>query len=664
MRVFLVPALLAAATLPALEAPLVDAVVACQVGLINPSLQPADFFERYRAVVVLRVTAVDDATNSAELAVQRVCKGAFAPKTVTMKLVGDQLMEAFVNLMGKGVTVTAFIGKARKPEEILFYAGGEGRWQMGSLAAADNAGHWNWTEDLGQLGPKSFFGTWNGSDERFAEMMDDIAAGRSYFPAKAIDRFKPDVAIGKLAAPVRGVALYDVDSDGRPDVYACSPAGDRLWLQLAPGVFTDRTAQFGLAGSASASVSLADVDGDGRADLLLDGAIWKQGADGRFARIDLLGAAAAQQVLMTCFVEVDGDGYPDVIVSHRGGGLTLHRNPGAAGGVFTDATAAAGLDQPGCGAGGTGWVMAGDWTGEHRPSLFYASSGGFLLVRDAAGRFTPATEALGYDFAAGGTPSGLTGAGCFAPVWRSGRQDLLFTRDTGFNIAINAGGKKPLDGIQFGNELQLASQDQLPLIAEDLNADGHVDIYLGSRGGRPNMYYGNRGYGSYMVSDRHDPAVMPGQAHKLGAWGLAAGDADGDGANDLLLGGVDGTVSLLLNDCLAQRQPKEHPTAVERVLAGVRIASVRVAGPIGVVGATVTVIAADGRVLGRRDIGSNIATGCRSPDTVNLAIREAGTHTLTVRWSDGLVRRWNLAMGLDAAQVQRLVAERSGGQSP
>lgn len=663
MRLLVAPFLLAAA-LPALEAPLVEAVVASQFGLINPALQPADFFERYRAVVVLTVSAVDGSANSVELAVQRVCKGVFAPRAVTMKLVGDQPMEAFVNLMGKGVTVTAFIGKARKPEELLFYAGGEGRWQMGSLASADDPGQWNWTEDLGQLGEKSCFGTWNGSDARLAEMMDDIAAGRGYFPARAIDRFKPDQVVGKLAGPARGVALYDVDGDGRPDVYACSPAGDRLWLQLAPGTFTDRTAETGLAGVASASVNLADADGDGRADLLLDGAIWRQGADGRFTRSDLLGAAAAQQVLMSCFIEVYGDGYPDAIVSHRAGGLTLHRNPGAAGGPFVDITAATGLDRPACGAGGTGWVMAGDWTGEHRPSLFFASGGGFLLVRDAAGRFAPATAALGYDFAAGGAPSGLTGAGCFAPVWRSGRQDLLFTRDTGFNLAINAGGERPLDGVQYGNELQLASQDQLPLIAEDLNADGHVDIYIGSRGGRPNMYYGNRGYGSYMVSDRHDPAVMPGQAHRLGAWGLAAGDADGDGANDLLLGGVDGTVSLLLNDCLAQRKPKEHPTAVERVLAGVRIASVRVAGPVGVIGASVTLTAADGRVLGRRDLGSNIATGCRSPDTVNLAVREPGTHTLAVRWSDGLTRRWTLAMGREAAVVLPMTAERTGGQAP
>lgn len=666
MRALLVAALLASpalATLSALEAPILVASSGL-FGLIDPTLQPADFYERYHAVVILTVTAVDVTANRVELTVVQVCKGQFEPKKVLMQVTGDELKEAFISLMGKDVTVTAFIGKARKPEEILFYAGGEGRWQIGTLAAPNNPGAWNWTQDLGAHGPASHFGVFNGSAERFAEMMADIAAGRVYFPAHSIDRFQDDLTLDHLDAPIRGVALYDINSDGRLDVYACCPAGDRLYLQAADGTFADHTLASGLTGVASASVSFADTDADADADLLLDGVLWLQDPGGKFFRSDFLGPAAAAQVKMSCFVELNGDGYPDVLVSHRSGGLTVYRNPGAAGGLFTDLTVEAGLDQPACGAGGTGWVMHGDWMGDHRPTLFYSSGGGFLLSQDENGRFSPVVQTLGYDFTADGQSSGLTGAGCFAPVWRSGRPDMVFTRDTGLNLAIHADGERPMDGVLYGNELQLASQDQLPVIAEDLNADGLVDIYLGSRGGRSNMYYANRGYGSFMLSDRQNPGLFPGPAHQQGAWGLAAGDANNDGANDLLIGGVDGTLSLVLNDCLAQRHLAEHPNAVERVLDGVHIACVRVAGPIGVLGATVTLAAADGRVLGRRDIGSNIATGCRSPDTVNLAVREPGAHLLTVRWADGLTRRWTLDMGPEAVVVQNLTAERTGGQEP
>jgi len=91
---------------------------------------------------------------------------------------------------------------------------------------------------------------------------------------------------------------------------------------------------------------------------------------------------------------------------------------------FRDVSAQSGLDKPDCGAGATGWVMPGDWSGDHRCSLFFATQGGRLLQRGQDGVFTLAFPPPGYDFKADGQESGLTGAGCFAPVWRQDRQDL------------------------------------------------------------------------------------------------------------------------------------------------------------------------------------------------------------------------------------------------
>jgi hypothetical protein len=60
------------------------------------------------------------------------------------------------------------------------------------------------------------FGTFNGSEDRLAEMMDDKAAGRCFFPAHPFEQFRPDVVIDRFGKPIRGVALYDLDGDGRP----------------------------------------------------------------------------------------------------------------------------------------------------------------------------------------------------------------------------------------------------------------------------------------------------------------------------------------------------------------------------------------------------------------------------------------------------------------
>ncbi|MDA3961479.1 MAG: hypothetical protein PF961_11865, partial [Planctomycetota bacterium] len=44
---------------------------------------------------------------------------------------------------------------------------------------------------------------------------------------------------------------------------------------------------------------------------------------------------------------------------------------------------------------------------------------------------------------------------------------------------------------------------------------------------------------------------------------------------------------------------------------------------------------ADGSVVARRRIGANTASGCRGPDAVTVAVRQAGAYTVQVRWSDG-----------------------------
>jgi len=608
------------------------AVLATAIGLVNPSLQPGDLVERRRIVLALRVERIDLDTKVVSLSVQRVFKGTFAPQTVELALVGDQPQEAFFAVLHRGHTVVAMIGDSRKPLDLLFYAGGEGRWQSGAVASADEPGRWQWTRDLGQ----ALFGTYNGDSSRLADLIADQFAGRPYFPAARIDSFADDRVLGTLAGPGRGVALIDLDGDDRLDVYACSPAGDRVWMQTAPLVFTDRTSELGLAGSASVSVNAADIDGDGRIDLLLDGSLRRRLADGRFAATETLPEAAGA-VLQAFFVDADGDGHPDALVSRRGSGLRLYRNPGT-GGTFTEMP---GLDR----RDGTGFAMWGDWNGDQRPDVFHASGGGHLLVQDGHGRFAPVgATPLAFDFSTIAA-DGITGAGCFAPVWNGTRQDLLFTRDSGIDFAINRDGVVN-DAAQYGNELQLASLDHLPLIAEDLNADGTVDLYVGSRSGQPNGYYINRGYGSFMTPFRYWAAVFPGAAHLHGAWGLAAGDVDGDGANDLLLAAPDGRVTLLLNTCLALRQHSEVPTPLERTLAATRLIAIAVRGPRGVIGATVTATAGDGRVVGLRVIGANVATGCRSPDLVNLAIRDPGPVSVQVRWSDGVTRSWSgLAAG-------------------
>ena len=70
---------------------------------------------------------------------------------------------------------------------------------------------------------------------------------------------------------------------------------------------------------------------------------------------------------------------------------------------------------------------------------------------------------------------------------------------------------------------------------------------------------------------------------------MAAGDVNGDGMNDLLLGHVDGEITVVLSDAADVRKPTEHPTCHERKLQQTCVVSVTLKGH-GVLGADVGLV--------------------------------------------------------------------------
>ncbi len=623
-------------------------------GLINAGLQPVDLVGRYRAVVAGEIVRVDSEQHRLEVRITSVFKGDYKPgQIVTVSAVGEMAealaQEVEAGKLKVGAPIAAFVGRSRRrrAKELLFYAGG---FYLGRMDGPDR---WSWTDSdkemVGTDGKKipSLAGTWNGSTEDLIRMLGDIRAGRAYFPRKAYACFRKDNLLDKFDdTPVRGVALYDIDGDGDLDVYACSDEEDRLYLQMEPMKFVNATDHVGLE-VASPSCSFADVDADGRADLLAGGIILRgrTGSDGilRLEQTEWLPYEANEDLKSSAFVEINGDGYPDVIISKLKGGLRVYLNPGPKTGPFTDATAAAGLDRKANGAGRTGFFAPGDWNGDGRCDLFYAAGKGLLLTQNDKGVFSPVKHDIGFRFASGEQgQEGLTGAGCFMPILGQDRLDLIVPTESSWHVVANRRGV-PVDVTEYGNEISEGSYLHLATIAEDLNLDGYVDFYTTSRTRNGhNRFIINRGYGSFMLASvhKHYEHMFNGPAHTSGGWGVAAGDVNDDGAPDLLLGNTRGHLFLILNDTLTMRKPVAHPTDDMARLLKVRILTVRVTGRRGVLGARLTVHDEAGRVVARRDIGSNVAVGCRGPDVVNFALRDPGKCTLTVRYADGLSRSW------------------------
>jgi len=633
---------------PALRAP----------AMVNPALQPIDLFQQHRIVLGLRVVSIDPDAKVVKLAVVECCKGQTPVKNVTVLLANEKVVDVSGALLWEGETVVAFVGQTRRghESELLLYAG-SGRWQAGSLEKADDLSRWRWDQDLEQ----KQFGTFNGAAERLLEMLVDAREGRYFFPAVPSSKFKKAIVIDRFKESVRGVAMYDLDGDGRQDIYVCAASGNRAYLQVAPLRFEDRTEALGLSGAASPSVSIADVNGDGVPDLLVGGIIYL-GSDAkqrRFSKTSLLPAEAPKDLKCSAFVDINGDGYPDVVISRRDRGLAVYLNPGKSGGPLVDATAALGLAANGCGNAGDGFFAAGDFNGDGRVDLFYAVGNGILLLQGADGRFQTVAHDLEYDLELKGDAKGCGGTAAFAPLWRPDSMDLVFSAEAGVHLFANMKGKLK-EMTEYGNEITETSFRQLPLIAEDLDADGNVDILVLSRQDLPSKFYVNRGHGSFMCPNKYKRGIFPAEVMDHGAWGVVAGDVNGDGANDLLIGGMDGSVMLLENGVLEERFDKKAPTRQEQVLQRTRILTVRPRGKIGVLGARVSLADASGRTVAVRTIGGNIATGCCGPDLVNLAVREPNKYVLTVRYSDGLARTWPVDLTTPQKHVV-MDATRDGG---
>jgi len=128
----------------------------------------------------------------------------------------------------------------------------------------------------------------------------------------------------EILANGSGVALGDVDGDGRPDVFLPGIAGaSALYRNLGDWRFEDVTAAAGLdlAGRPARGAAFADVDGDADLDLLVtlhaepDRLYLNDGA-GRFTRAREAGFETARAGHTLALADTDADGDLDLYVTN------------------------------------------------------------------------------------------------------------------------------------------------------------------------------------------------------------------------------------------------------------------------------------------------------------------------------------------------------------
>ena len=353
--------------------------------------------------------------------------------------------------------------------------------------------------------------------------------------ADLVDQAQPRVTFTEATAALlpnapaaRAVTLADVDADGRLDLIA---GGASLRLFHNNGAqLVDTTATLGASTIADVSgIIAADIDNDGRVDLLAvtpaGPHLLTQQADGRFRdatpRIfDGTGAGAA------ALADVDHDGDLDVIAGGR-----LLRNNGN--GTFADVTAAARLRLPSAAAS----ILPTDFDNRRDVDLLAAAAGARpLLFRNLrTGAFQDVAAVAGLPSATDIT------AAAMGDINNDGFTDLFFGRAGGAGLwAVSGGqGRFQLRDAPASTTGTLAAQ------LLDYDDDGLVDLLIATRDGL--HLFRNRGRDWQEVDEAVAATRHPAAAGN-DTVSLASGDLDGDGDLDLVVADSAGALRIWRND--------------------------------------------------------------------------------------------------------------------
>jgi len=342
----------------------------------------------------------------------------------------------------------------------------------------------------------------------------------------------PDAPIPASGGPLNDgpVLVFDADGDGNNDLLVTKggsslPAGapdyqPRLFLGDGRGGF--RAAPAGslppLPVSAGAAAA-ADFDRDGRLDLFIGGrvipgqyplsprsALWAN-RGGRFEDVtDSLapGLGEVGMVTSAMWSDVDGDGWPDLLLTLEWGHVKYFHNNSGKG--FEDWTERAGFA-----AAGTGWwtsIAAADFNGDGRPDYVVGNLG--LNTQYKASPAHPALLFYG-DFGGGGAPQLVEAyyEGDRLYPWRT-------RRDLGASIPSILKRYPRNDYYARATLGEILGEDRLAAARRFAATEFRSGVFLSQPDG----------------THRFEP--LPRIAQISPIQGLVAGDFDGDGCADIL----------------------------------------------------------------------------------------------------------------------------------
>ncbi len=346
-----------------------------------------------------------------------------------------------------------------------------------------------------------------------------------------------------------GVALWDFDGDGLLDVYlvngstlatrAGRPPRAALFRNNGDRTFRDVTAAAGVANERwGQGVCVGDVDNDGAADLYVtnfgSNRLFRNQGDGRFVDEAVRSGVAVDSWSTGCaFGDYDGDGWLDLYVAGYVAFDTRNPPPSPQRRVPT----AAGTPAQGGGGMGAAYSPGATYCAYRAIPVMCGPRGlrgapDHLFRNNRDGTFTETTQQAGVTDA-----KGLYGFGvAWIDLDDDGRPDLLVANDSGPNYVYRNLGSGRFEDISYESGAAVdgngREQAHMGVAVGDYDNDGRNDIHITNFADDFNVLYHNNGASVTDVSFRSGIAQV--SLPFLG-WGTDFLDYDNDGWLDLVV---------------------------------------------------------------------------------------------------------------------------------
>ena len=345
-------------------------------------------------------------------------------------------------------------------------------------------------------------------------------------PKPSFERLTPfPIVLQNSATPERhqietmpgGVAIFDFDNDGKPDIFFTNGAAqpslektapkywNRLYRNLGNFKFEDVTVKAGLQGEGySMGVTAGDFDNDGFIDLFVTGVgqniLYRNRGDGTFEKRPFPSTGWS---ISAGFFDYDGDGDLDLFIVNY-----VQWDP---------------AKEPFCGD-----IQKGFRTYCH--PKYYQGLANSLFRNDGAGKFTDVSKESGIAAHVG---KGMALA--FADYDGDGALDVVVTNDTTPNFLFH----NQRDGTfkEVGMAAGIGMNDDGRALSsmgvdfKDIDNDGRPDLFITALANETFPLYRNLGKG--LFQDVTYPSKIGQATLPLSGWSTAAIDFDNDGWKDL-----------------------------------------------------------------------------------------------------------------------------------